>query len=156
VQLPHANLLSLTVRDVTRLALQNTSWVRLLLIPVLAATATALQDLSFKRGVVLTAQRPERVSGLCAHFDVAWTCRGRLEGGLSAGPIFSTGPLAPSTSWLQTVFSFPKALKMEAGQQLSVDFDVEPVGLPPGRMLDVSVQVEFQGMRATVPYQLKR
>ena len=115
-----------------------------------------LQDVDFHRKVQLTAQRTERVSGLCAHFDVAWTCRGRLEGGAAAGPIFSTGPLAASTSWLQTVFSFPKALQMEAGQELAVDFKVDSVGLPPGRMLDVSVEVEFQGMRATVPYQLKR
>lgn len=104
----------------------------------------------------LTAQRPERVCGLVAHFDTAWTCRGKLEGGVAAGPIFSTGPLAPSTSWLQTVFSFPKALKVEPGQQLGVKFAVSPVGLPPGRMLDVSVEVDFEGMRATVPYQLKR
>jgi hypothetical protein len=45
---------------------------------------------------------------------------------------------------------------MELGQQLAVQFEVQPVGLPPGRMLDVSVEVEFQGLRATVPYQLKR
>jgi hypothetical protein len=114
------------------------------------------QDLSFKQGVQLTAQRPERVSGLVTHFDVAWTCRGQLEGGVAAGPIFSTGPLAASTSWLQTVFSFPKPLKMEVGQQLGVSFQVDPNGLPPGRMLNVSVDVEFQGMKATVPYQLKR
>lgn len=116
----------------------------------------AVQDLSFKRAVQLTAQRPERVSGLVMHFDVAWTCRGQLEGGVAAGPIFSTGPLASSTSWLQTVFSFPKALKMEAGQQLGVTFEVGSVGLPPGRMLDASVEVEFQQMKATVQYQLKR
>lgn len=74
-----------------------------------------------------------------------------------SGPVFSTGPLAPSTSWLQTVFSFPKALKMEPGQQLSVKFEVAPAGgAVTGRMLDVSAEVEFQGMRATVPYQLKR
>lgn len=75
---------------------------------------------------------------------------------MAAGPIFSTGPLAASTSWLQTVFSFPKALKMEPGQQLGVRFEVDTVGLPPGRMLDVNVEVEFQGMKAVVPYQLKR
>lgn len=118
--------------------------------------AVVLQDLSFRQAVQLTAQRPERVSGLATHFDVAWTCRGQLEGGAAAGPIFSTGPLAPSTSWLQTVFSFPRALKMEAGQALSASFEVGSVGLPPGRMLDVAVEVEFQGMRATVPYQIKR
>jgi hypothetical protein len=54
------------------------------------------------------------------------------------------------------VFSFPKALKMEPGQQLGVRFEVDTVGLPPGRMLDVNVEVEFQGMKAVVPYQLKR
>ncbi len=112
-----------------------------------------LQDLTFKRPFTLTAQRAERVSGLITYFDIAFKCRGQLG---PAVPTFSTSPLSPSTSWLQTIFSFPRAIPLEAGQQLNGSFAVTPVGLPPGRMLDVDADVEFKGLKAHVAYQLKR
>lgn len=114
-----------------------------------------LQELGFKRSFNLTAQRSERVSGLLAYFDVAFTCRGQL-GSANKPVTFSTSPLAPSTSWLQTAFSFPRAIKMELGQQLGGSLSVQSVGVPTGRMLDVDVDVDFQGLKAKVAYQLRR
>jgi hypothetical protein len=108
------------------------------------------------RRVQLTAQRPGRISGLATHFDVAWGCRGQVQALAGQVPTFSTAPTAPSTSWLQTIFSFPKPLATEAAQTLGVELTVSPVGLPVGRMLEVAVEVEFGGLRARVPYQLKR
>lgn len=45
---------------------------------------------------------------------------------------------------------------MEPGQQLAGSVTVQPVGLPVGRMLDVDVDVDFQGLKAKVAYQLRR
>lgn len=95
------------------------------------------------------------MSGLAVWWDAAWTCRGRLPSGI-APPSFTTAPAAPPTSWLQLLFSFPRTIPLEAGQQLSGHVAVRPAGLPPGRMLDVDVEVQVKGMTAKVAYQLKR
>jgi len=123
-----------------------------LLMAMLLFLVLLLQDMTVQRDFTLTAQRDERISGLLTYFDTTFTCRGRLEQPVT----FTTSPLAPSTSWLQLVFSFPRAIKMETGQQLLGSFNVAPVGAPIGRMLTIDVDINFQGMKAQVAYQLKR
>jgi hypothetical protein len=46
--------------------------------------------------------------------------------------------------------------QMEKGAELSGSFSCRPVGRPPGRMLDVGVDVSFQGAAARVAYTMRR
>ncbi len=55
------------------------------------------------------------------------------------------------------MLSFPRAIKMEQGAALSGSLSCKPVGTgTPGRMLDVDVEIAYQGMAARVGYQLRR
>eukprot|EP00879_Flechtneria_rotunda_P025458 GHRR01027056.1.p1 GENE.GHRR01027056.1~~GHRR01027056.1.p1 ORF type:complete len:313 (+),score=97.36 GHRR01027056.1:782-1720(+) len=114
-----------------------------------------LQHLTFKTPFTLTAQQAGRVSGLLTYIDTAFTCRGKLKPNIAV-PTFTTSPTKPSTSWLQLFFSFPRAIKLELGQQLTGSFGIDSAGVPYGRMLNVDVDIEFQGLKAHAAYQLKR
>lgn len=145
------------------------------------------EDLTFKSQFELTAQREGKVSALLAYFDVAFTCGGRFaapagmgvasgggKGGSGGGGggggggvggadenneavVLTTHPAAPATGWLQTFFSFPRALSLAKGEQLSGTFGCRPVGKGVvGRMMDVDVEVKYQGATAKVNYQMRR
>ncbi|KAI8476922.1 MAG: S-adenosyl-L-methionine-dependent methyltransferase [Monoraphidium minutum] len=111
------------------------------------------QDLTFSRPFRLTAQREGRVSALLAYFDVVFTSRGAAG---AEPPALTTHPMAPATGWLQTIFSFPRALQMDKGAELSGAFSCRPAGRPPGRSLDVGVDILFQGAAAKVAYAMRR
>jgi protein arginine N-methyltransferase 1 len=71
-------------------------------------TATQ-QDLAFSAPFKMTAEREGRVSALLAYFDVVFSNRGGAD---KEPVVLSTHPMAPSTGWLQTIFSFPRALQV--------------------------------------------
>ena len=77
-------------------------------------------------------------------------------GGSGEAVVLTTHPLAPATGWLQTLFSFPRALQLAKGDALAGSFAVRPAGRPVGRMLDVNVEVKFQGATAKVAYAMRR
>ena len=77
-------------------------------------------------------------------------------GGSGEAVVLTTHPLAPATGWLQTLFSFPRALQLAKGDALTGSLAVRPAGRPVGRMLDVNVEVKFQGATAKVAYAMRR
>lgn len=111
------------------------------------------QDLSFRRPFQLTAQRDDHgVSGLLAYFEASFTGRGHIQDPVT----LSTHPLAPATAWLQTIFTFPRVLKLQKGQIMGGSLSCNARGSPVGRLLDVDVEVVFEGKHARVAYQMKR
>jgi hypothetical protein len=77
--------------------------------PSLSQNAPVPQDLAFSRPFRLAAQREGRISALLAYFEVAFSCRGAAPG---EPIVLTTHPMAPATGWLQTIFSFPRALQV--------------------------------------------
>jgi hypothetical protein len=89
-------------------------------------TSPRPQDLAFSRPFSLTAQREGRVSALLAYFDAAFTARGAPPGGEAV--VLTTHPLAPATGWLQTLFSFPRALQVGTGCLGGLEGRMTPAG----------------------------
>lgn len=120
---------------------------------VTAGQATqGFSNLPFK----LKCTKEERMTGLALSFKLGFggPATGAAQGAGSAAAVaLSTGPEAQPTHYQQVVLCFPRAVKVEAGDELQGQISLKPAGAG-GTDVAYTVSIEYKGVVATADYVL--